>query len=79
MSRQFVEMTRSRADALLQGFPKLLETSRDQQHTYFETEAVRYLYQPMQSLYLLVITNKGSNIVEDLQTLYKLSQVNLFQ
>jgi len=75
MSRQFVEMTRSRADALLQGFPKLLESNRDQQHTYFETEAVRYLYQPLQSLYLLLLTNLGSNIVEDLQTLYKLSQV----
>eukprot|EP00607_Mallomonas_marina_P008074 CAMPEP_0182418304 /NCGR_PEP_ID=MMETSP1167-20130531/2772_1 /TAXON_ID=2988 /ORGANISM="Mallomonas Sp, Strain CCMP3275" /LENGTH=517 /DNA_ID=CAMNT_0024592451 /DNA_START=113 /DNA_END=1666 /DNA_ORIENTATION=+ len=74
ISRQFVEMTRIRIEGLLAAFPKLMG-SDSKQHTYVETEAVRYIYQPMESLYLLLITNRASNIVEDLETLRLLSKV----
>lgn len=74
MSRQFVEMTRIRIEGLLAAFPKLLG-SDSKQHTFIETESVRYLYQPMESLYLLLITNKASNIIQDLDTLRLLSKV----
>eukprot|EP00617_Octactis_speculum_P023833 CAMPEP_0185767008 /NCGR_PEP_ID=MMETSP1174-20130828/40851_1 /TAXON_ID=35687 /ORGANISM="Dictyocha speculum, Strain CCMP1381" /LENGTH=506 /DNA_ID=CAMNT_0028450977 /DNA_START=110 /DNA_END=1630 /DNA_ORIENTATION=+ len=67
-------MTRIRIEGLLAAFPKLMGTG-SQQHTFLETDSVRYVYQPIETLYLLVITNKASNIVEDLETLRLLSKL----
>ncbi|KAL4439841.1 hypothetical protein ABPG75_002842 [Micractinium tetrahymenae] len=67
VSRQFVDMSRIRIEGLLAAFPKLVGTGK--QHTYVETENVRYLYQPIESMYLVLVTNKSSNILEDLETL----------
>ena len=56
-------------------FPKLAGHS-SKQHTYVETDSVRYVYQPLENqLYLLLITTKTSNIVEDLGTLRLLAKV----
>ena len=57
----------TRQEGLLAAFPKLMGSGK--QHTFVETENVRYVYQPVENLFLLLITNKGSNIVEDLDTL----------
>lgn len=73
VSRQFVDMSRVRIEGLLAAFPKLVST--DTQHTYVETDNVRYLYQPMESMYLVLVTNKSSNILEDLETLRLLGKV----
>lgn len=67
VSRQFVKMTKLRIEGLLAAFPKLVGSGG--QHTFIETENVRYLYQPIEQLYALLITNKQSNIMEDLDTL----------
>jgi len=67
-------MTRIRIEGLLAAFPKLLG-SDDKQHTFVETEAVRYVYQPLENFFLLAITNRASNIIEDLETLQLLSRV----
>lgn len=67
-------MPRSRIQGLLSGFTKLVD-SQDKQHTYFEHQAVRYVYQPMEDLYVVIITNKSSNIVEDLETLQLISNI----
>ncbi|KAJ9559274.1 hypothetical protein OSB04_013888 [Centaurea solstitialis] len=66
-------MSRIRIEGLLAAFPKLVGSGK--QHTYVETENVRYVYQPIESLYLLLVTNKQSNILEDLDTLRLLSKV----
>ncbi|KVI07958.1 Clathrin adaptor, mu subunit, C-terminal, partial [Cynara cardunculus var. scolymus] len=73
ISTQFVDMSRVRIEGLLAAFPKLIGSGK--QHTYVETENVRYVYQPMESIYLLLVTNKQSNILEDLDTLRILSKV----
>ncbi|KAK3037699.1 hypothetical protein RJ639_031070 [Escallonia herrerae] len=76
VSRQFVDMSRIRIEGLLAAFPKLVGTGN--QHTYVETENVRYVYQPIESPYLLLVTNKQSNILEDMETLRLLSKLLSF-
>lgn len=76
VSRQYVEMSRIRIEGLLAAFPKLVGMGK--QHTYIETENVRYVYQPIESLFLLLVTTKQSNILEDLGTLTMLSKLVCF-
>lgn len=73
ISRQFKEMSRSRVESLLSSFPKLL--SAGSQHTTIETESVRYVYQPLEDLYMILITNKNSNILQDIDTLHLFARV----
>ncbi|KAI3910097.1 hypothetical protein MKW98_014482, partial [Papaver atlanticum] len=53
VSRQFVDLTRIRIEGLLAAFPKLVGIGK--QHTFVEVENVRYVYQPMDALYLLLV------------------------
>lgn len=73
VSRQFRDMARSRVEALIASFPKLADTST--QHTVVEQDSVRFIYQPLDELYMLLITNKQSNILQDIDTLHIFAQV----
>ncbi|EJD03484.1 uncharacterized protein FOMMEDRAFT_82189, partial [Fomitiporia mediterranea MF3/22] len=73
ISRQFREMTRARIESLLASFPKLIPAGS--QHTSIETPEVRYVYQPLEELYILLITNKASNILQDIDTLHLFARV----
>ncbi|KAF2396007.1 hypothetical protein EJ06DRAFT_534451 [Trichodelitschia bisporula] len=73
VSRTFVEMQRSRIEALLAQFPKLAASGT--QHTTVEVDAVRYVYQPLDELFLVLITNRASNILQDIDSLHLFAQV----
>ncbi|KAF8167229.1 hypothetical protein B0H34DRAFT_779070 [Crassisporium funariophilum] len=73
ISRQFRDMSRTRIESLLASFPKLIPTNT--QHTSVETTDVRYVYQPLEDLYILLITNKASNILQDIDTLHLFARV----
>lgn len=73
MSRQFLDMQRSRVEALLASFPKLADTGT--QHTTVEQDNVRFVYQPLDELYMVLITNRQSNILQDIDSLHLFAQV----
>jgi len=73
LSRQFREMQRSRIEALLASFPKLADGAS--QHTTVEQDNVRYVYQPLDELYMVLITNLQSNILQDINSLHLFAQV----
>ncbi|KAK8108571.1 adaptor complexes medium subunit family protein [Apiospora sp. TS-2023a] len=73
LSRQFREMPRSRIEALLASFPKLADSST--QHTTVEQDNVRFVYQPLDELYMVLITNRQSNILQDIDSLHLFAQV----
>jgi hypothetical protein len=73
LARQFVEMTRLRIEGLLSGFQNLVGTGKD--HTFIETETVRYVHQPIGALQLVLVTNRSSNILEDIETMRLMAKV----
>ncbi|KAG9666895.1 hypothetical protein KCU99_g9369, partial [Aureobasidium melanogenum] len=73
LSRQFREMQRSRIEALLASLPKLADSGT--QHTTVEQDNVRFVYQPLDELYMVLITNRQSNILQDIDSLHLFAQV----
>lgn len=73
LSRQFRELTKNRVTELLANFPSLL-SENNTQHTTVEDEHVRYVYLPLDDLYIILITNRQSNILQDIDTLHLFSE-----
>jgi len=86
MARQFIPITRLKLEEYMANFPKLIESGKHpsltlpgKQCTHIETESIRYVYLPIEKLYLILITNKNSNIIEDLEVIRQLHQVVIQQ
>ncbi|OWB71394.1 hypothetical protein B5S31_g1081 [[Candida] boidinii] len=74
LSRQFKELSKDKVTALLSKFPSLLSDSNSNQHTTVEEENVRYVYQPLEDFFVVLITNRQSNILQDIDTLHLFCQ-----
>jgi hypothetical protein len=87
MARQFIPITRMKLEEYVANFPKLIESGiiynvkklLGKQCTHIETDSIRYVYLPIEKLYLILITNKNSNIIEDLEVIRQLHQVVIQQ
>uniref|UniRef100_A0A915DSH4 Coatomer subunit delta n=1 Tax=Ditylenchus dipsaci TaxID=166011 RepID=A0A915DSH4_9BILA len=71
------EMNKSRLVSLLDSFWLVMNTknSGEKQHNFVETDSIRYVYQAVQNIYVVLLTTKASNIYEDLETLRLFSRV----
>jgi len=68
VARQYTNISRLTLEEYVRNFPKSISAS--QQHTFVENEYIRYIYLPLETtMYLVLITNKNSNIIEDLETI----------
>ncbi|KAG7878836.1 hypothetical protein KL938_003979 [Ogataea parapolymorpha] len=74
ISRQFRDLSKDRVTSLLAAFPTLLPDTTKTQHTTVQSENVRYVYQPLEEFYVVLITNKHSNILQDIDTLHLFTQ-----
>ena len=74
-ARQFFSITRMDLEEYIVQFSRGVDSCKE--ITHFESEKVRYIFIPIESLYLILITTKNSNIIEDteiLKLIYRLIQ-----
>jgi hypothetical protein len=72
LARQFTHENRTQIEGHLGAFPKLVASAS---HAYIETETVRFVYQEISDIYIVLVVSKDSNIVGDLSTLTLLVDV----
>lgn len=73
LSRQFEGMSKNTVEDIYRSFPKLIKPN--QQHTYVQSDKHTFLYIPIETLYLVMVSSKNSNIIEDqetIRTIYKI-------
>ncbi len=74
-ARQFFNITRMDLEEYIVQFSRGVDSCKE--ITHFESDKVRYIFIPIESLYLILITTKSSNIIEDteiLKLIYRLIQ-----
>ena len=79
VARQFIPITKIKLEEYLANFPKLIAESQGKQCTFIETDSIRYVYQPMEKLFIVLITTKASNIIEDIEVIRLMQQVIVSQ
>ncbi len=77
VARQYLEVSKEEIEGLLTGFGKMIDSCKKSEANYMETHACRYLYQPLSEnqIFLVLVTTKHSNVLEDLDTLRLLYRV----
>lgn len=76
VARQYTNISRLTLEEYIRNFPKSI--SANQQHTFVEHDNIRYIYLPLETtMYLVLITNRNSNIIEDLETIRLVHKVVL--
>lgn len=66
-------MSKNTVEDIYRSFPKLIKPN--QQHTYVQSDKYTFLYIPIETLYLVMVSSKHSNIIEDqdtIRTIYKI-------
>jgi hypothetical protein len=79
IARQFIPITKIKLEEYIANFPKLIDQSSGKQSNFIETDQIRYVYQPMEKLFLVLITLKNSNIIEDIEVIRQMQQVVVTQ
>jgi hypothetical protein len=64
-ARQFIPMSRLELEEHIVHFSRNIDTCKDS--THFESNSTRYIFIPVDNLYLLVITTIDSNVIEDIE------------
>ena len=75
VSRQFTTMTRSRLESLLLSFPKLIPPGAQHTTLLSPDGSVRYVYMPVDELYVCLLSPPLSNILQDIETLHLLGRI----
>lgn len=73
LSRQFLDISGEDLQEMLTGLSQLGHNS-SLQHTTIENAKFRYIYEPLEDLYVVLITDLSSNILQDIKTLRLLAQ-----
>lgn len=75
LSRHCGDISKSKVEDCVKNLPKLINV--EQQHTFVEHNNLRIIYLPFNTLYLQVISEKNSNIIEDIEILRQLHSIIL--
>ena len=74
-ARQFTSMSRLDLEEHIVNLSRNIDNCKDT--THLESDKSRYIFIPIESLFLVLITSKSSNVIEDieiLKTIYRLLQ-----
>ena len=72
LAREFTHERRDQIEGQLGAFPKLVQFAG---HSYIETDRMRFVFQEVGDLYIVILVSKDSNLVSDLEAISLLCDV----